>query len=529
MSTPSSELFDETSNTERPKRMKKASKQVFKVYVQEQEMLLPPSMAELIPEKHLVRVVNAVIDRLKIDPLIETYKGGGASAFHPRMLLKVLVYAYLSKVYTGRRIAKALRQDIHFMWLSGMQRPDFRTINLFRSGRLREVIDRVFVETVFFLYENKYITLDQYFLDGTKLAANANKYSYIWAKNTRRHKERLIEKLKGVLQHIDQLNRQENDRYGDRDLEELGHESPLTSQALQAHVEQLNTTIARSAPTGQSKHQANAVKELERTYLPKLAHYERQERLLAGRNSYSKTDTEATFMRMKDAQLLPAYNVLVGTERQFIVSYSVHQKSTEADLLCRHLTVFQQRTKRLPKAIIADAAYGSEENYHFLATRGIDAYIPAKWFQHRYFTKEHFLYDAHSDTYRCPQGRLLFLTQHLTRTTTTGYRQTIRQYESPDCSDCPVAARCKRAQGPRSLRVSPRWDHYYAEARHRLTSNDGAKLYAQRGIENESVFGDLKWNQGFTRFQLRGASKVNVETGLHSIAHNLKKLALMIN
>lgn len=529
MSTPSSDLFGETSTDERPKRKKRPSKVVFKAYAQEQEMVLPPSLSELIAEKHLVRVVNAVVNRLKIDRLIDTYKGGGASAFHPRMLLKVLVYAYVCKVYTGRQIARALRQDIHFMWLSGMQQPDFRTINLFRSGRLREVIDQVFVETVFFLYENKYITLDQYFLDGTKLAANANRYSYIWAKNTHRHKERLIEKLKGVLQHIDELNRQEDERYGDRDLEELGHESPLTSQALQAHVEQLNRTMAGSAPTGKTKQQAKAVKELERTYVPKLAHYERQEQLLAGRNSYSKTDTEATFMRMKNAQLLPAYNVLMGTERQFILLYSVHQKGTESDLLCGHLNMFRQRFQRLPKAVIADAAYGSEENYDFLATRDVDAYIPAKWSHRGSFGKEHFLYDVHSGSYRCPQGRLLSLTHQFTSTTTTGYQQNIQQYECSDCSDCPVAMHCKRGTGPRTLRISRRWDHYYAEARLRLTTDDGAKIYAQRAVENESVFGDLKWNQGFTRFQLRGASKVKLETGLHCIAHNMKKLALKVN
>ena len=264
MSTGSSELFNTPSSEHRGKRSKRPSKQVFRPYVQEQDMMLPPSLSEMIGAKHLVRIVSTVVDRLKIDPLMKTYKGNGASAFHPRMLLKVLIYAYVSKIYTGRQIAKALRQDIHFMWLSGQQQPDFRTINLFRSGRLREVIDQVFVETIFFLYENKYITLDHYFLDGTKLAANANRHSHVWAKNTRRYKERLTEKIKGVLHHIDELNRQENEQYGDRDLEELGHESPLTSQALQNHVEQLNRTVAGSAPTGQTKRLAKTVKELER-------------------------------------------------------------------------------------------------------------------------------------------------------------------------------------------------------------------------------------------------------------------------
>jgi len=120
-------------------------------------MLLPPNLETMIPEKHLVRVVNSTIDSLNIEPLIGTYKGGGASAYHPKMMLKVIIYAYLSKIYASRQIAKALRQDIYFMWLSGMHQPKFSIINQFRSSRLKSVVDKIFGSMVKFLLENNYI------------------------------------------------------------------------------------------------------------------------------------------------------------------------------------------------------------------------------------------------------------------------------------------------------------------------------------------------------------------------------------
>ncbi len=145
-------------------------------------MLLPPDLAEMIPISHMVRIVNTIIDGLNIDPLIATYLGGGTSAYHPKMMLKVLVYAYISKIYSSRCIAKALRQDIHFMWLSAMTRPDFRTINGFRSGRLKKVIDQVFTDTVVYLLDHKYINFNEYFVDGTKVRADNNKHKVVWAK-----------------------------------------------------------------------------------------------------------------------------------------------------------------------------------------------------------------------------------------------------------------------------------------------------------------------------------------------------------
>ena len=155
-------------------------------------MLLPPNLEELIPSNHLVRVVNDIIECIDMEPLIKQYKGGGTSAYHPKMLVKVIVYGYTQRIFSSRQIAKALRENINFMWLSGMNRPDHRTINRFRGKIMKAVIDEVFYAVVEQLLEQGYIDLEKYFVDGTKIEANANKYSFVWRKSTERYKACLL-------------------------------------------------------------------------------------------------------------------------------------------------------------------------------------------------------------------------------------------------------------------------------------------------------------------------------------------------
>jgi transposase len=528
-------LFEETGKGKPVKRKKARSKQVFKPYTQQQPMLLPPSVEELIPANHMVRVVSKTIDGLNIDPLLQTYQGGGTSSYHPLMLVKVLVYAYLSKVYSSRRIAKALREDVNFMWLSGMQRPDFRTINNFRSGRLKEVVDQVFSSMITFCLKNGYVRLEHYYVDGTKIAANANRHSWVWAKNTKRYKQATQETIKGLLRQIDEENRQENLEYGDHDLEELGNDSTITSEMLKEQIARLNTLIdggKKSSPPAKK-----ALKVLETKQLPKLERYEQQERLLDNRSSYSKTDPEATFFRMKDDQLLPAYNIMMGTENQFIINYSVHQRASETDQFIAHFAKFSSAVGMLPDAVIGDAAYGSEENYQYLFNREIVPYLHyntyrrerLKKHRHDRFDKDNFEYDSSTDTFHCPQRRPLPFVKPITQTTVNGYSRTSLMYQCTDCSNCPVAALCKTGTGNRTLRRSPQLESYRAKARELLESDTGRTVYAQRAIENESVFGDIKGNQEFTRFRLREKDKVNVEVALLSIAHNTKKIAQTIH
>ncbi|MCD9577552.1 transposase, partial [Flavobacterium soyae] len=152
-----------------------ASKVVFKDYIPNQNVLFPPNLSELIDSKHPVRVVSGIVDGLDLTSLMRNYKPGGTSSYHPKMLLKVLVYGYLCNIYSSRKLEQALKENIHFMWLSGMSQPDHNTINRFRSQRLNGQIKEIFTQIVLLLEREGIVSLKTAFVDGTKIEANANR------------------------------------------------------------------------------------------------------------------------------------------------------------------------------------------------------------------------------------------------------------------------------------------------------------------------------------------------------------------
>jgi transposase len=527
---------------------RKPAAPVFKPYVMNQPHLLPPSYDELIEAEHLVRVVNEVIDQLDLGVLLAQYKGGGTSSYHPQMLLKVLVYAYCKKIYSSRKIAAALRENIHFMWLSGGNQPDFRTINDFRGSRMKGVIDQVFAEVLEYLIETGHIKLEHYFVDGTKIEADANKHKVVWAKRKERYQKRVREQIQELLRQIEQANAEEQAEYGDEDLEERGgsNSGELNSERLKRRIEELNQRLREdNQPKQPTRAQHQALKKLSNDCLPRREKYEQQTEVLAGRSSYSKTDPDASCMRMKEDRGAekpwpkPAYNVQAGTEGQFIVGFSVHSRAGDTACLIPHLE--QVRTNlagRLPEKVVADAAYGSEENYAYLEQHGVENFLKYNTFYqdtHAYrnpeilrahqFRAENFVYDPHSDTFRCPADETLYFQYTSRYTTDNGYLSQRRLYECFACADCPVRSQCTRAQGNRKIRISFRLLQYRQQARQNLTSEEGQRLRAARSTEVETVFGHQKHNMGFRRFHLRGLDKVKTEWGLVSIAHNLQKLA----
>lgn len=521
---------------------KKHKKVTFKPYTMEQPSLLPPSLEELIPEDHLVRVVNRVIDKIDISSLIAQYPGGGTSAYHPRMMLKVLVYAYAQKVYSSRQIAKALRENVNFMWISGGNRPDFRSLNGFRGDRMKVVIDEVFASVVEYLAEEGYIKLENYFIDGTKVEANSNKHRVVWAKRNKKYKERLKEQVEDLLEEIERVNEEENEEYGDRDLEELGDGSGIDSERLNKKIEELNERLRKSS---KDKKLKKAVKKMEKNYLPRQQKYEEQERKLAGRNSYAMSDEDATLMRMKEDRGAEkpwpkaAYNVQMGTENQFVVGFSLHQRAGDTSCLIPHMEKVRQRLGRLPNNIVADAGYGSEENYAYLKRHRLGNYVKYNTFhrdqiQHRkpelirkkHFRSEHFPYDEQKDEFICPANQRLAYCYTSKHTTENGYQTERRHYECQDCADCPLKPECTRAKGNRRIRMSFRLRDFRAQAERNLTSEVGQALRSRRATEVETVFGQIKHNQDFRRFKLRGLEKTSIEWGLLCLAHNMKKLAV---
>lgn len=495
--------------------------QVFKPYHQHQIMLLPPSLEELIPEGHLVRVLDSTVDKIDCTMMIESYQGGGTSAYHPVMMLKVLLYAYLSKIYTSRKIAKALREDINFMWLSGGNRPDFRTINNFRSGKLKTLIDGIFGSLLELLIAEGYVRLEHYFIDGTKMRSNAGKNTYVWKKNTQRYKKNTEDRIKTLIEQIDRLNDNENAEYGERDLEELGEGKNIKSEELKKKIERLKEKI-----NDENKESKKLIKNLEKES-SNLEKYERQEEILGKRGSYSKTDNDSTFYRFKDKRLLPGYNLILGTEDQFILNYSLHQNPSETVCFIPHMKKLKNLINRYPSNVVGDSTYGSQENYEFIDNNDIGNYLKYPTFhreQTKKFKKENFGYDFETDEYICPANRRLKLKKIEMKKTDNDYRKFVKVYQCKNCRGCEYSHKCKQKKSNRIIHINPVLEKYKYEARENLNSITGIQLRKQRNIDVESSIGDIKWNQGYIRFLLRGLEKNNVETGLLSISHNIKKI-----
>lgn len=509
--------------------------------------LLPPSYEDVIPDKHLVRVVNEAVEKIEVSALKEQYKGGGTSSYHPKMLLKVMVYAYAERIYSSRRIAKALRENIHFMWISGGNQPDFRTLNDFRGKRMQPVIGEVFSTVIEYLIEGGYVKMESYFADGTKIEADGNKHKVVWLKRKDRYENRVKEQIGELLEQIDAANKAEEAEYGERDLEEMGGNGSgdLNSERLKQKMEELNERLKGKMSGKKGKATRQALKKLETDCLPRLEKYEQQTKTLAGRNSYSKTDPDATCMLMKEDRGAkrpwpkPAYNIQTGTEGQFIVGYSVHNRGGDPACLIPHLEGVRQGLKRIPKKVVADAAYGSEENYAYLERNQVENYLKYNTFYqdtHHYrnpevirklkFQSDHFEYDLEKDQFICPaKNRLDYMFTGKYRSD-NGYESQRRHYECGDCQDCPLKPECTKAKGNRRIQVSFKLLEYRKQARNNLISDQGQQLRTQRCVEVETVFGHIKHNMGFRRFHLRGLKKVKTEWGLVCIAHNMRKLAV---
>ena len=526
---------------------RKDSAPVFKPYVMNQVALMPASYDEKIPADHLVRVVNDAVEKIDLSSLLAQYPGGGRSSYHPQMMLKVLVYAYAEKIYSSRRIAKALRENIYFMWISGESTPDFRTVNDFRGSRMRGVIDEVFSAVLEHLVSAGHVKLEHYFLDGTKIEADANKHKVVWAKRRETYHERVQAQIKDLLKHIEQVNDEEQEEYGDKDLEEMGGngQSDLSSEQLKKRIDEINRKLRERIQNKQEGAPTRkALKKLEGDCLVRLEKYEQQEETLNGRNSYARTDPDASSMRMKEDRGAekpwpkPAYNVQIGTEGQFVVGFSVHGRAGDTSCLIPHLENLRTHLGRLPRNVIADAGYGSEENYAYLEEHALGNYLKYNTFyldthhfrklellRKRQFRAENFDYDPDRDEFICPAHQRLTFQYASRYTTDNGYLTDRRLYECHACDACPLKGECTKAKGNRKIRISFRLLEYRRQARENLTSEAGQRLRAERSTEVEPVFGIIKHNMSFRRFHLRGLEKVNTEWGLVSIAHNMKKLA----
>lgn len=506
-----------------------SKKAVFKPYNQNQGMLLPPSLEELIPWNHPVRTVNQIINKIDLDPLVAEYEGGGASSYEPRMMLKVLIYSYVCNVYSSRKIESMIKENIYLMWLSGMQRPDHNSINRFRSDRLKKVLKQTFTEIVLMLAEAGIIDIKDIYTDGTKVEANANRYSFVWGKSIKTRKEKICEQINQIWSYAEQVSEREL-----LDTRPSSYEE-VTAEKVEETIEKINAALQGQEIDKKIRQKLNRVKK---AWPEQLRKYEEQEGKLQGRNSYSKTDPDATFMRMKEdhmknGQLKPGYNWQISTNNQMIVNYSVHQTTTDTVTFKEHIEAYKESYGTSPESITADAGYGSEENYKYAEENDIEAYIKynnfhkekSKKWQTDISKSENLYYNADKDCYYCPMGQEMTNIGEYETQTRTGFKQIVTRYRAQNCSNCPLRGACHKSCGNRTIEVNRNAKRLKEKAKSMLNSQTGLEKRSRRPIEPETVFGNIKHNKNFKRFMLRGKSKVEIEVGLLSIAHNLSKFA----
>lgn len=501
------------------------AKVIFKSYNPNDSLLLPPCLGDYLPQNHNARVVSAIIDRLDISEIESDYKGGGTSSYNPRMLLKIIVYAYLNNVYSGRQMEKLVVENIAYMWLSGMQTPDFRTINIFRSKRLAGKFDKLFTQIVLLLNEEGLVSLRVQYIDGTKIESVANKYTFVWKGSIEKNKTKLEANVKAVLNAAEQALAMEN--------AEASQE--LSSEEMAQRADRILDKMDREGIS--DKKLRKTVEKVKTEKIAKMKEYEDKLDTLGERNSYSKTDPDATFMRMKEdamnnGQTKPGYNVQISTENQFITNYGIFWRPTDQGTFIPYVTSFSDRYGRQSEEICADSGYGSEQNYSFMNEAGITPYVKYNMFhaedkrcrKNNPFLVGNLYYDATGNYYVCPMGQHMDHVGDIHKKSDLGYTSVVSRYRAHNCTGCPLRGMCyKGAADRRVIEVNHQNDAYRAEAKRLLTSERGLYHRSNRPIEPEAVFGDIKFNHGFKRFRLKSNAKVSIEFGLVAVAHNIRK------
>ena len=444
------------------------------------------------------------------------------------MMLKVVLYSYLNNIYSSRKIEQALADRISFMWLSGGQQPDHNTINRFRSCHLKEDIHQIFTQVVLMLVDMGYLSLDVIYVDGTKIESRANRYTFVWKKTVEKNKAKLEEKIRKVLEQIEEGIAIENQMEDQPPL-------PIDSKELRRRIEALNRE-------NRTKAEQKAIKTLEEKQLPKLEEYEKHLAILGDRNSYSKTDPDATFMRMKEdhmknGQLKPAYNVQIGTENQFLTHYDFFPNPTDTLTFIPFMKGFCNRYGFYPDKGVADSGYGSEENYEFMEGNEIEPFVKynyfhkegKKAFRNNAFLAQNLYYNEKEDYFVCPMGQHMKKVGDSKRKTDSGYISKISIYEAENCNGCPLRCLCHKSKTNRRIEVNHNLNRHKHKVRELLTSPDGLFYRSQRPIEPEAVFGQMKYDKAYNRFRHFGEEKVKADFALFATAFNIGKLWHKIN
>ena len=488
-------------------------------------MVLPLDLGICIPEGDFVFKVAEICEELDYTKLFNTYVRKWRKV-NPITLFEILVFGYMEHLYSGRDIEKACKTDIRFMWLlNGEPAPSHATISRFQDERLTEVIEGLFYQFVKKLFELGEVKFKNLFVDGTKIEAYANKYTFVWKKAVEKNLVKLNEKIEKVLPTI-------AERYG-------VIESVSIEECYEVLIRQAQW-IGLAFVQGKGKHKPQLQRDVEllENFLSKRAEYFSHLGKLGDRNSFSKTDVDATFMHMKEdymrnGQLKPGYNIQIGVESEYIVGVGAFSNRSDVNTLIPFLNRIKSHTNRSFERIIADAGYESSENYLYLEENGQECFIkPTNYeiskkrsYKTNPYAVENMTYNEGKDEYTCPDGRKLKFRRESTKTTENGYVVSTRYYSNDKCGRCPHRDKCHSSKnGYRTVRVNQVLNEYRPKVLESLTSEEGALLRMNRSIQVEGAFGVLKEDYGFRRFLTRGKKNVETQFFLLAFALNIEKL-----
>ncbi len=475
-------------------------------YEQDQMFLLPPSLNEWVRDDNPVRVFSEIIDRIDTTPFRQI-KEEGRPAYHPAMMIKVLLWGYATGVRSSRKIEEKLGQDIVFMWLAGLEKPDFRTLCLFRTNN-KEALEKIFTEVMIVAKTLGMATLGLVALDGSKVRANSGIDTFKKLRDWKELLKEAKEEAQRIISEAEKTDREENKVYGE---DKRGNELPKEIEGVQDRIEKIEALIKKAKELGKEDD-----------------------------SRVSLTDTDASFMH-KGNTSIPAFNAQVAvTEDQLIVYADVTAEPVDVNQTKKAIEGIKKTHKEKPEILVADTGYAGGENFRYLEDNKIDGYIPSEDERHigskkrqkareHLFTKEDFTYDAQKDKYTCPQSKKLmpvartqFKSKYSKREVTT-YRT-----ERGTCAACPLREKCTTNIKLGRAITRDGYEEYRKRMKEKLSASEGRLIYGKRKCLVEPVFGQIKTRGGFSQFLLRGLEKVRLEWKIAAIAHNLLKITAAI-
>lgn len=502
------------------------------------QLKLPLNIETIIPENDSVRLLSQFVEGMDLTDLYSTYER--INSLSPRTLLKIVLYSYMNGDYSSRSIEQNCKRDINFMYLlEGCTPPDHATIARFRRIHFAPCSKRILAEVSNILYDLGEISGETMFIDGTKIKANANKYTFVWKKSVTKNQAKLLIKLAIFVDECEKL-------YGIEivhgDTVKIKHIKKLRKK-LYAIKETSDIRFVHGIGRRKSLLQ-KSIETLE-GYLSKLKEYNHKLHLCGKRNSYSKTDHDATFMRLKEdamgnGQLKPAFNLQHGVDSEYITWLTIGPQPTDTTTLIPFLKDAEQHLKFKYKKISADAGYESEENYLYIEANSQIAFIkPANYevsktrkYRNDIGKIENMEYDEVSDLYICKNNKKLRADHIIHSKSKTGYVSEKTIYKCECCKGCPYKSECIKGNNCKTpiedrtkvLQVAKTFIKQRKADLERIISDEGALLRMNRSIQAEGSFGDLKQDMHFRRYLSKGTPNVLAESILLAIARNINKL-----